>query len=115
MALTARQLAAEIGISIADPDNAQDPGLLKATRLLAVANSLITAELNGATDCPPEIVTEAVIRTAGNLTIKTAGFGVVEGPYKVDTIINTISPAASSAVRQSGARALLAPWRKRSA
>ena len=113
MALTAAGLAAHIGITIADADDVNDPGLVEAARLLEVASAAVTAELNGATDCPSAIQDEAIIRIAGHVDLRV-GYGVVTRTEAGD-VVNHLAPQAVSSVRQSGARALLAPWRKRTA
>ena len=108
MAVTAASLAAALGIT---GDGAETEG----GRLLSVAGALVDAYLRGATDCPEAIRDEAVIRTAGHVRGRH-GFGRVEGRLEVgESVKLNVQPAARSAVRQSGAAALLAPWVKRTA
>ena len=85
----------------------------ECARILPIAKLLVTAYLRGA-DCPDAIRDEAIIRTAGHLQNR-AGFGRVDGRFKVGGAQFNVSPGARSAVRQSGAAALLAPWVKRTA
>ncbi len=109
MAVTAASLAAALGIT---GNGAETEG----ERLLSIAGALVDAYLRGATDCPEAIRDEATIRTAGHVRKGRAGFGRVEGRFEVgEAITLNLTPAARSAVRQSGAAALLAPWVKRTA
>ncbi len=115
MALTAAQLATALRIHVADPDDIADPGLVEAARLLAIATPLVTAELNGSTTCSPSIVDEAIIRVAGHVFTNPNVYGHVEGLQAVHSLKTYVAPAAASVLRQSGARALLGAWRKRTA
>ena len=119
MAVTAASLAAALGITVAKNPPDTDPGLVEAGRLLTVAGELVDAYRRDPDDdmeCPEAIRDEAIIRTAGHVQTR-AGFGRVEGRLEVgDGILRmNVQPAARSAVRQSGAGALLAPWVKRTA
>ena len=116
MAVTAAALATALGIAVADPDNADDPGLIESARLRSIAVSLVDAYLRSADhECPADVYDEAVIRTAGHVT-QRQGFGRVEGRIKIGNASQIdLQPAARSAVRQSGAGALLSPWVVRTA
>ena len=118
MAVDAAGLAAALGITVADASAANDPGIVEAGRLLSIAGALVTAYLHDDpddTDCPEAIRDEAVVRTAGHV-MNRAGFGRVEGTVAVGSTMKTpLAPMARSAVRQSGAAALLAPFVRRSA
>ena len=118
MAVDAAGLAGALGITVKDATAADDPGILEAGRLLSIAGDLVTAYLHddpADTDCPEDVRDEAVIRTAGHL-MNRAGFGRVEGTVAVGSTMKTpLAPMARSAVRQSGAAALLAPWVRRTA
>ena len=114
MAVTAASLAAALGIAVTDPNSDTDAGIVEAGRLLAIAGELVDAYLRGSTTCPAAIRDEAVIRTAGHLQPKR-GYGLIEGRLKVGGINVPFTPASVSAVRQSGAGALLAPWVRRTA
>ena len=85
----------------------------ECARILPIAKLLVTAYLRGA-DCPDAIREEAIIRTAGHVQSR-GGFGVVEGRIKLSAMQFNLQPAARSAVRQSGAAALLGPWVRRTA
>lgn len=112
MALTHAALAAELGIPVADHANEADPGLVEAGRLFEIAGALVAKHLRGG-DCPDVVRDEAVIRAAGNLHV--LGGPVASGAFRVGTVAVQVSSPAVSAVRQSGAAALLAPWVRRSA
>ena len=119
MAVTAASLAAALGIKVIDADDDTDPGLVEAGRLLAIAGALVDAYRRDPDDemeCPEAVRDEAIIRTAGHVNIGRAGFGRAEGRVEVGEAVSlNIQPAARSAVRQSGAGALLAPWVRRTA
>lgn len=72
-----------------------------ATRLLAVCTALVEAEAGD--DTPVAILDEAVIRCAGWLRQSNQTLGQM----------SEIRSHGISAMRASGARALLAPWRPR--
>lgn len=112
MAVTAASLAASLGIQVADPDDANDPGIVEGARLLALADALVVAYLRGGT--PPDAVKdEAVIRTAGNLKNR-AGFGKADGNIDAGIKLN-VNTTAASPIRQSGAGAILTHFVKRGA
>ena len=93
------------------------PASSRRGRLLSIAGDLVTAYLHDDpddTDCPEDIRNEAMIRTAGHVQNR-AGFGRVDGVVHVGGLKTPMQPMARSAVRQSGAAALLAPWVERSA
>ena len=116
MALTAGSLASALGIPVADADDDDDPGLVEGARLLSIAESLVDAYRRDPDDemgCPESIRDEAVIRTAGHVRQGRSGFGAVEGRFKISSAQFDLQPLARSAVRQSGAAALLAPWVRR--
>ena len=96
--LTAAELVEAIGVEAP-----------KATRLLPVVTELVTRY---APDAPAEIANEAAIRAAGWLheQPKASIRGESAGPFTVNYM-----PSMSSALRNSGATALLAPWRVRRA
>ena len=117
MAVDAAGLAAALGISVADAADDTDAGIVEAGRLLAIAGALVDAYLRDPDDtleCPVAIRDEAVIRTAGHVQNR-AGYGKADGRMKVGTSIQIEIRTARSAVRQSGAAALLAPWVRRTA
>lgn len=92
VSLTAAELAAAVsGLSDAD-----------AARLLPVVSALIDRE---APDAPAAVANEAAIRSVGWLRQS----GVTLGQ------LDQLRGHGVSAVRASGARALLAPWVRRSA
>ena len=92
MTLTAAGLVAAVaGMSAAD-----------AARLLPVVAALVDAEADGA---PAAVANEAAIRTAGWLRQSAVTLGQLD----------QLRAHATSAVRASGARALLGPWVRRSA
>ena len=90
----------------------------EAGRLLAIAGALVDAYLRDPDDtleCPETIRDEALIRTAGHVRGRH-NYGQIEGRLKAGGAhIGVLQPAARSAVRQSGAGALLAPWVRRTA
>ena len=87
-------------------------GNAEAVRLLAVATALVDKE--GAEEAPDPISNESVLRVAGYIhqqPSSTAVFsGMKAGGDAVDLMFR--SPA-TSAVRLSGARALLSSWKSR--
>ena len=90
-------------------------GSAEGLRILPIAESLVDAYLRGATDCPAAIRDEAIIRTAGHVRIRTPAHMADGGRLKTVNAQTDITPAARSAVRVSGAGALLAPWVPRTA
>ena len=96
--LTAAQLAEAVGVS-----------LTTATRLLAVAVELANRY---AADAPDAISNEAAIRTAGWLTEQPAAAVRAETEADIST---SYAPSMQSALRHSGAMALLSPWKIRRA
>ena len=85
----------------------------EGVRLLPIATALVDAYLRGG-KAPDAIRQEAIIRTAGHVQSRR-GYGAVEGRIKTSSLQIDLQPAARSAVRQSGAAALLAPWVNRTA
>lgn len=112
MAVTAASLAAVLGITVADSDDANDPGLVEGARLLALADALVTAYLRGGT-APEAVRDEAVIRTAGHCKNRS-GYGKADGPLAVGDLKLNVNTAASP-IRQSGAAAILTHFVKRGA
>ena len=80
-----------------------------ATRLLAVATQLVTRY---APDAPDAIANEGVIRAAGWLAEQPAASITSETEGDIRT---SYAPAMTSALRHSGAMALLSPWKIRRA
>ena len=117
MAVDAAGLAGALGLAVADAQAKDDPGILEAGRLLSIASALVRSYLHDSpddTDCPPDIRDEAIIRTAGHVQNR-AGYGRVDGVVVVGGLKTPLQPMARSAVRQSGAAALLAPFVRRTA
>ena len=96
--LTAAQLAEAVGVSSTT-----------AGRLLAVASALVERY---ATDAPHAISNEAAIRTAGWLAEQPAAAIRAETEADIST---SYAPSMQSALRHSGAMALLSPWKIRRA
>lgn len=98
--LLAQELATDLGV---------DP--VKAAVLLAVASEIAT---NYASEAPDIILNEAVRRISGWLNATTGGQGNVKseaaGPFRI--VYNT---QQKSALRHSGAMALLSPYKIRRA
>ena len=111
--MTAASLAAALGITVADADSDTDPGIVEGARLLSIADALVTAYLRGGT-APDAIRDESLIRTAGHAQNRRA-YGVQQGRMKVGSTQVDLAPVGVSAVRQSGAAALLAPFVRRTA
>ena len=68
MAVTRSELAALLGIAVADATDDTDAGIVEAGRLLTLAGALVDAYLRDPDDtleCPAVVRDEAVIRTAG--------------------------------------------------
>ena len=80
----------------------------------ALAPALGVTETAGADNCPDVIQDEAIIRTAGHVRNRR-GFGVQDGRIKTGAVQMDLAPVGVSAVRQSGAAALLSPWVRRTA
>ena len=78
-----------------------------ATRLLPVASALVTKYAPAA---PDAISNEAVVRCAAYLAEHPAAAIRREGIGDIDT---SFAPANLSALRHSGASALLSSWRRR--
>ena len=85
-------------------------GNAEATRLLAIASA--ACNLEGATVAPAEVADEAVTRTAAYLLADDASARVLRRVKAGEDVDVEIRPAGS-AVRLSGARILLAPYRPR--
>ena len=98
MAITATQLAAELGV---------DSTL--AARFLAVSSALVDRYASGA---PQAIKDEAVIRTAGYLAEHP---GAAVKRERTGDISTTFMPNHLSALRHSGSMSLLSPWKVRRA
>ncbi|MCY4028365.1 MAG: hypothetical protein OXH75_18880 [Acidobacteria bacterium] len=114
MAVDAAGLAAALGIAVADAEDAEDAGIVEATRLLSLAGSLVDSYLRGGT-APEAVRDEAVIRTAGHAKMGRAAFGIVTGRMEAGAVTINVQPRSVSPVRQSGAAALLAPYVRRTA
>ena len=110
----AAALALEVQFSMDDPPVPveNDPGIVNATRLLEIAGPLVDAYLRGGT-APEAIRDEAIIRTAGHLLPRRSGHEA--GTMRAGMVQMNLAPVGVSAVRQSGAAALLAPWVRRTA
>ena len=80
-----------------------------ATRLLAVATEMVNRY---APTAPDSVANEAVIRCAGWLAQQPAAAVRSE---EVGDIRTSYAPANMSALRHSGAMALLSPWKQRRA
>ena len=98
MTLTAVELAETIGVDSTT-----------ATRLLAVATALVTRYAPAA---PDAITNEATIRCAGWLAEQPSAAIRSETEGDVST---SYAPSMQSALRHSGAMALLSPWKVRRA
>ena len=99
--ITSALLRVELGLA----DDAD--GNAKAAMLLAIAQALVEKE--GAEDAPDEVSNEAVTLTAGHLEDRIPGrLQAVDLPS-----VKLQFRAVGSAVRLSGARALLSPWHER--
>ena len=98
MALTAADLAAEIGVEET-----------RATAILAAVTALVERYSPSA---PEAIKDEATIRAAGWMAQAPSGGQRREGTGDIDT---AWSPTMTGALAASGAKGLLAPWRVRRA
>ena len=97
-----------ITLSVADLEDAIGTnGGDRAAKLLAIASELVNQE--GGENAPDEISNEAVILVAA--FVKGRHFGPSSEKRMGD--LNIKYRAVGSAVRLSGARALLSPWRER--
>ena len=118
MAVTSSELAALLGIKVADAADDTDAGIVEAARLLSIAGALVDAyrrDPDDTLECPVAVRDEAIIRTAGHARGRH-NYGQIEGRLKAGGAhMGELQPAARSAVRQSGAAALLAPWVLRTA
>ena len=103
MAVNAAALAAALAV----PDT-------EGTRLLPLATALVDAYLRGG-EAPVAIYDESIIRTAGHVRIRSPSHMADGGRLKTFNIQTDITAGARSAVRVSGAAALLAPWVNRTA
>ena len=112
MAVDAATLAAALALEVHDAESADDPGIVNATRLLGIAGPLVDAYLRGG-EAPAAIHDEAIIRTAGHLLPRRTGHEA--GIVRAGMAQMNLAPAGVSAVRQSGAAALLGPWVRRNA
>lgn len=101
--LTAVELAAALDLT--GPKAAED-----GVRLLALAVELVNIE--GAGSAPVAVANEALIRTAPHLADRAAVTSKLSR-LKVNDYELQFRQSAASAVRLSGARALLAPWKRR--
>ena len=98
MAVTADELAAETGVPVT-----------RAGKLLAASLALVERYAPAA---PEAIKDEATIRTAGWLAEQPAASVRSESTGDIAT---AYAPAMASALRHSGAMALLSPWKVRRA
>ena len=80
-----------------------------AARLLAVASAVVAQY---APDVPVALANEGVIRVAAHLANQSSG---AEREVKITEHLSVAYRAPGSALRLSGASALLSPWRKRTA
>ena len=96
MTITATELAQAVGV---DAET--------ATRLMSVASALVTRYAPAA---PTAIANEAVIRTAGWLAEQPSASITSESEGDIRT---SYAPTMQSALRHSGAMALLSPWKIR--
>ena len=108
MALTAAQLAVELGSS--DPPNTAQ--LRTATRLLSVSKSLVNGFASAA---PTAVREEACIRVAGYLDASMGGGAAALRSLKVGSDLSFEFRSPGSALRLSGSAAMLSPWRQRTA
>ena len=100
--ITAAELRVELGI---DDDTA---GNARATKLLTVASALVNQE--GAEDAPSAVANEGATLTAGYLQENISGR---VASLKIGTGLSFTFNGIGSAVRLSGARTMLSPWRVR--
>ena len=112
-----RQPGASPGMAVIDRlVLATELGIADATRLRSVCLSVIEVYAPAA---PDDLKSEALIRMAGYLHTSDGSMGVfqeVEITGSAGASVDlTFRSACSSALRCSGAAALLSPWRKRRA
>ena len=113
ISLTAVQLAKVLGNAVTTTTDPQgvvtEIAPADAVRLLAVASALVLRVAGE--DTPTAIADEAVIRSAGWLA-RSQVFGVYESKRGEREFTNSGQPGGLSALRHSGALALLRPWRQ---
>ena len=100
-----------MAVTIGAPELAEAVGIPEAlaTRILPTVTALVE---RFAPDAPVAIQNEAAIRTAGWLSESPASGARRED---IGDISTTFSPAATGALRSSGAMALLSTWKERRA
>ena len=103
--LTAADLRTHLGLK----DDAA--GNATASRLFNVARALVERY---APACPDDVHTEALLRTAGFILADDPALRVLRS-VKVPDALEVEPRAPGSAVRLSGAAALMSPWRERRA
>ena len=86
-------------------------GNATASRLFNVAKGLVARY---APACPDDVHNEALLRVAGYLHADDAAFKTLRS-VKVPDALEVEPRAPGSAVRLSGAAALMSPWRERRA
>ena len=99
---TAAELETAVTASVASGDAVRDSQIARAAILMAFSY---------APGSPADVLEEASIRTAGWLRDVDPGFSSVS----LDGDNVEFRPAHGSALRNSGAQALLSPWRQRRA
>ncbi len=101
---------------VGDPD--ADPVIPAASnaadwgRYASVALSLVSEHAGSSTDLPGDVLREAVIRAGGYLRTRQ---GMTAGLVRVTDSGPEFHPSVGSALRRSGAQALLVPWTPRRA
>ena len=103
MAVDAAALATALAVPVAE-----------GTRLLPIATALVDAYLRGG-EAPAAIRDEAIIRTAGHVRTRSPAHMADGGRVKTAGLQIDLTAGARSAVRVSGAAALLSPWVTRTA
>ena len=100
-----------MAVNLSAPEVAEAVGIPEAlaVRILPTASALVD---RFAPDAPEAVSNEAAIRTAGWLAESPSSGARRES---VGDIATTFSPAATGALRSSGAMALLSPWKARRA
>ena len=96
-----------VTITAADLATAIDDTETLATRLLPVCTAVVNQY---AASAPSAVADEAVIRMSAYLASQATG---AEREVKITEHLSVAYRAPGSALRQSGASALLAPWRAR--
>ena len=104
VSLTAAELRAALGLADDAAGNAE------ATRLRALCLPLVNVE--GAESAPEAVANEALTRTAAYLEDRTTPTAKLSR-LTIDDLDLQFRQSAASAVRLSGARALLAPFKPR--